>query len=178
MPGDILAVRGNNVNMRTGPSTNHPVMQQVHRGQELVELQRHGPWVQVMPDKAGGPSGWIHATLVKKDFRQKAAAAPKVDKFQKFQNAFDALNENIRAAQGKILFVNPVAAVDSIINVTATDQWLSLADNDRERHLRDIFEIWDTSEGTGLPISVNVMDQSGKARMIMLRDSQGRVATY
>jgi hypothetical protein len=61
--GDVLAVIGDRVNVRSGPGTGRDVVMQVSRNQRLVEIARQGDWVHA--EIAGtGARGWIHVSLV------------------------------------------------------------------------------------------------------------------
>ena len=62
--GDDLTVIGDNVNVRSGPGTEHAVQRQVFQAQRLVEIKRQGDWVHAEIADAGGAEGWIHASLV------------------------------------------------------------------------------------------------------------------
>jgi hypothetical protein len=62
--GDVLTVIGDNVNVRSGPGTEHAVSRQVFHDQRLVEIKRQGDWVHAEIADAGGAEGWIHASLV------------------------------------------------------------------------------------------------------------------
>ena len=62
--GDVLTVIGDNVNVRSGPGTEHAVQRQVSQAQRLVEIKRQGDWVHAEIADAGGAEGWIHASLV------------------------------------------------------------------------------------------------------------------
>jgi uncharacterized protein YgiM (DUF1202 family) len=168
-PGDILYVQGNVVNMREGPSTKHPVVLKLRKGHKLMEFQRQGRWVEVGADRTGGKSGWIHSSLVGKQFIGGATTAPTDPKFQKFKAAFDDLNATIERKTGFAFFTKAENMGDGIVQVTATDTWLSAPLEDRKSNLRTIFQMWDEAEGSGLPIAVYVVDKYGNQRMSMKR---------
>jgi uncharacterized protein YraI len=71
--GDVLTVLGDRVNVRSGPSTDSGVVMQVSRNQRLVEIGRQGDWVHVEITGAGGPTGWIHESLVAAPHRETLA---------------------------------------------------------------------------------------------------------
>jgi hypothetical protein len=71
--GDVLTVIGDNVNVRSGPGTEHAVRRQVFQDQRLVEIRRQDDWVHAEIADAGGAEGWIHASLVRPNGE---AAAP------------------------------------------------------------------------------------------------------
>ena len=70
--GDALVVTGEVVNVRAGPGSNAPILRQVKRDDQAVELIRQGSWVQVrLPD--GDAVGWIHGSLLATVVRRPAA---------------------------------------------------------------------------------------------------------
>ena len=70
--GDSLVVTGEVVNVRAGPGSNAPILRQVKRDDQAVELTRQGSWVQVrLPD--GDAVGWIHGSLLATVVRRPAA---------------------------------------------------------------------------------------------------------
>jgi uncharacterized protein YgiM (DUF1202 family) len=62
--GDALLVTGNGVNVRAGPSEDAAIRMRVHRGQQVIELQREGSWVRAEIAGTGGQEGWIHSSLL------------------------------------------------------------------------------------------------------------------
>ena len=59
-----LYVAKDRVNLREGPSINHPIVLQLEVGQELMEFKRDGKWVHVGAYGTSGKIGWVHTTLV------------------------------------------------------------------------------------------------------------------
>jgi hypothetical protein len=136
-----------------------------------VEIQREGQWVEVREDKPGGRSGWIHVSLVYKKFTGGEAVAEKDPRFEKFEAAFNELNASVARKTGMTAFTKAEHLGDGIIRVTATETWLSAPRLDRQDSLRTVFDMWDAAEGSGLPIAVYVVDESGKRHMYMKRTS-------
>ena len=62
--GDALIVTGNGVNVRAGPSEDAAIRMRVHRGQQVIELQREGSWVRAEIAGTDGQEGWIHSSLL------------------------------------------------------------------------------------------------------------------
>lgn len=61
---DIRAVSGTLVNMRSGPSTDFDVIDQLTQGTEVEVLSSNGSgWVELRP-VTGGPTGWIAEFLL------------------------------------------------------------------------------------------------------------------
>ncbi len=63
-PSNTLYVMKDRVNLREGPSINHPIVLQLEAGQELMEFKRDGKWVHVGAYGTSGKIGWVHGTLV------------------------------------------------------------------------------------------------------------------
>jgi Bacterial SH3 domain len=88
-PGDALLVTGDNVNLRSGPSTATAVKMRVRRQQLVVEVERHADWARVEIVGSGGDEGWIHGSLLARPDGQRlaspiaqAATAPKLEESQ------------------------------------------------------------------------------------------------
>jgi len=61
--GDDLVVTGEGVNVRAEPQSGAPILLQVHRPEQAVEVAREGDWVRVqLPDH--DTVGWIHSSLL------------------------------------------------------------------------------------------------------------------
>ena len=63
-PNNTLYVTKDRVNLREGPSINHPIVLQLQNGQELMEFKREGKWIHVGAYGTSGKIGWVHGTLV------------------------------------------------------------------------------------------------------------------
>lgn len=63
---EALFVLKDLVNMRQGPSIEHPVVLRLEKGQELMEFKREGKWVHVGAYGTSGKIGWVHQRLVGK----------------------------------------------------------------------------------------------------------------
>ena len=64
---NTLFVLKERVNLREGPSIDHPIVLQLDIGQELMEFKREGKWVHVGAYGTSGKIGWVHGTLVGKN---------------------------------------------------------------------------------------------------------------
>lgn len=167
--GDTLYVQAERVNLREGPSTTRAVVLQLVKGQALLEFGRKDRWVEVGVEGTGGKSGWIHASLVGLEQVARSSPMPTSDAFREFRKAFQVLNERVERQTGLVFFTAAKDMGDGIIQVTATDTWLSAPKADRESNLRTIFNMWDAAEGSGLPIALYVVDHRGNRQMIMSR---------
>lgn len=61
---DYVTVKNDDVNIRSGPSTNYPVKMEVFRGYPFKVMSKEGNWIKVTDFE--GDSGWIHDSLVAK----------------------------------------------------------------------------------------------------------------
>lgn len=166
-PGDILHVHGTVVNLRQGPSTNYPVLLKLRRGDKLLELQRKGDWVEVHPDGMDGTCGWIYAPLVGKEYVGRLAKPIETQKFRNFKAAFNELNTRIAKQTGSTFFTKPEDLGNGVIQVTATDKWLNTTNEEKERNLRAIFDLWNHAEGNPPAMAVHVIDKDGNHQMSM-----------
>lgn len=64
LENEMLIVVKDKVNLRDGPSIDHPVVLQLEQGQELMEFKREGRWVHVGAYGTSGKIGWVHQRLV------------------------------------------------------------------------------------------------------------------
>ena len=61
---EVLSVIKDRVNLRDGPSIDHPIVLTLEQGQELMEFKRDGKWVHVGAFGTSGKIGWVHERLV------------------------------------------------------------------------------------------------------------------
>lgn len=66
LAGSIVSIKGDNVNIRTGPSKNKPVYMELTKGYPLKIVKRQGDWVKVVDYE--NDSGWVHSSLVEKGY--------------------------------------------------------------------------------------------------------------
>lgn len=59
---DYVSVKGDNVNVRSGPGTNYQVTLELFAGYPLKITTRQGDWLKVIDYE--NDSGWIHKSLV------------------------------------------------------------------------------------------------------------------
>ena len=59
---DYVSVKGDNVNVRSGPGTNYQVTLELFAGYPLKVTTRQGDWLKVVDFE--NDSGWIHSSLV------------------------------------------------------------------------------------------------------------------
>ena len=62
--GEVLYVKGSNVNIRSGPGTDNDIVAKVNRNHKMVVIAREGRWFQVKLSSGDGATGWIRNDLV------------------------------------------------------------------------------------------------------------------
>ncbi len=65
LAAEYVSVTKDNVNVRSGPSTNKAVYMELFQGYPLKVLKRDGEWVQISDFE--GDTGWIHKSLIGKN---------------------------------------------------------------------------------------------------------------
>lgn len=169
--GPTLFVQSKSANMHENPSTKSRVIMVLGKGYKLTELERKYSWVKVHVETTGGKFGWVHSSLVGPEFIGGSTYAPKSAAFGRFLREFDDLNTQLRISTGNVFFTEAEDLGEGIIQVTATDRWLNRPKTDREKILKTIFQLWDSADSTGLPITVYIADQNGIRRMEEIREN-------
>ncbi len=164
-PGDVLYIQGNDVNVRKGPGTGFEVILTLNLGHKLVEFGRRGDWVNVGIDRTGGKDGWVHTSFVTSNFPGGGSTAPPDPKFDRFKQAVEILNARVKQRAGIDFFTRIENLGDGIVQLTATQTWLSAPYRDRASNLDTLFDLWDAADGTGLPIMVRIVDARGNEVM-------------
>ncbi len=62
--GEMLSVAKSKINVRTGPSTNHEILWQVHKDYPVKVLEKEGAWVKTKDYE--GDVGWVYRSLLSK----------------------------------------------------------------------------------------------------------------
>ena len=57
-----VSIKGDNINVRTGPGTNYQVSMELFRGYPLKVLASQGDWLKITDYENDG--GWIHSSLI------------------------------------------------------------------------------------------------------------------
>jgi uncharacterized protein YgiM (DUF1202 family) len=196
-PGDALVVTADVVNVRAGPGSDAPVLRQVDRDEQALELARQGDWVQVrLPDRDA--VGWIHgsllATVVSRPAAEVAAPAPVAGAqpgdaagqaepdqmaatgepataaaLARFRETVTNLNERALAAAGVDLFTDVKALGDGVVQVTATDAWTVVPEGGQQSYMNALLGHLLAATGGGQPLRLQVVDRTGQ----VLREQSG-----
>ena len=76
--GEVLYVKGNNVNIRSGPGTDTNVVTKLNQGHKLTVVGRKGRWYRIRIDGAAQETGWIRDDLISATPLREREATPKV----------------------------------------------------------------------------------------------------
>lgn len=59
---DYVSIKGDNINVRTGPGTNYQISMELFKGYPLKVVSRQGDWLKIIDFE--NDNGWIHSSLV------------------------------------------------------------------------------------------------------------------
>ena len=62
---EMVSIKGDDINMRSGPGTNHPVLYTLGSGMPLDVINRSEDWLQIKDFE--GDTGWVHQSMVMSD---------------------------------------------------------------------------------------------------------------
>lgn len=172
--GDQLIVEDDLVNLREGPSQENAVLRRLEKNTGLIEINRKDSWIEVRVNSESAITGWIHSSLVKKIVIEKPVEkAGKEDllaiAFKKFRKEFEKMSARLELEYGNPVFTSVEYAGNGAIRVVATDVWLDYNRVLREKHLADIFSLWDKEVGVGLPASVDIVNDKNERFLFMYR---------
>lgn len=63
-PGDVLYVQRESAELRRAPDPETPLILRLERGSRVMEFERRGEWVRVVPFGTVGVEGWVRIDLV------------------------------------------------------------------------------------------------------------------
>ncbi len=121
------------------------------------------------PEQAAGANG--RAPGPKPGGPQVAAleGAAGTDALARFRDSVTYLNNRAVAAAGVELFTGVKPAGAGVVQVTATDAWTSVPADGQQSFMNTLFDRWLAASGAGQPLSVQVVDRSGR----VLREKSG-----
>ena len=164
-PGDVLYLNGNDVLVRQGASPEHAVVMTLDRGQRLTELERQGQWVRVRVEQAGEPEGWVH-TFFTQTTPLVHPTAPRQDKpLGPFRQDVEDFNEAARRLSGATFFTGVKPIGESSVELTASEEWLSLRPSERDQMLDQLHRLWSGYNAGDGQVSVYVINPRGQRVM-------------
>lgn len=159
---DVLYVLKDSVNLRGDASTKGGIVLRLKKGDRVVEISRKGSWVKVYPLVKGVDHAWIYSPLVGKN---KPVVKKNNQGVVTFNRQLSKLNSRTKKILGASFFSSGRYRGDGIVEVTASDVWLASPRPDRASNARILFLLWQASEGSGLPVFLNIVNRSGKIKM-------------
>ena len=166
--GDTLVVNSEIVNLRTQPSVTSQIVKRLARNHEVIEISRYDDWVEVGTKDKGLDYGWIHGPLLVTK-QGTAVSSLQNDSFSVFRTQFVALIKDIEKQTGIIPFTEVEQQDEGSLQLTSSKDWLSLAPEQRDELLTEVFDLWRKYVATGLSVSVDVIDENGNQYMMMFR---------
>jgi SH3 domain-containing protein len=161
--GDLFQVSGERANLRSGPSDQTTVRNQLLQGEQLVELRRAGNWVGVRVMRTG-EEGWIYADLVARVQQSQLTDGAPVGieeaGFQALAPEFDQLMGRLDQQLGYRM-VATVQVSEAELRVTPTREFL--IGGGREAHIATtlaIYQMWKNHQN-GRPVAVTLLDDRG-----------------
>ncbi len=160
-PGPTLFVQSKTAELYETPSTQSKILMELRKGHKITELERIDLWVKVRVETAGGTTGWIHTSVVGPEFIGGSTYSPKSAAFGRFLRVFDDFNKHLKYSKSMVFFTEAEDLGDGIIQVTATERWLNSPKETREKYLNTIFQLWNSADRSGLPITVHIAEHNG-----------------
>lgn len=162
--GDTLYVSVTKADLKVDSDPESETVITLSEGHKLVEIYRSKEWIMVGPEKIGGKMGWLPISATSADVPKKETERFKTDEFERFQDAFWKLSNKIEKQSGIKFFTEAEYMGDGIIQITATDVWLSAPSELRKGNMQTIYDLWEATDGSGLPIAVYFLDSKGVRR--------------
>jgi hypothetical protein len=162
--GQEIAKSGNTGYSR-GPHLHFHVARVVGRGKlESLPLQ-FGTGRRTFRPQAGMYYGSPRAQPATCLADAKKASPQGSAEYVTFMNAFTPLMCQLSAMQGYPLFTGAADAGGGTLRVTATPEWLSMLEQDRELQLASLVLMWRKANGEG-PVRVEMLDAAGQVVMV------------
>ncbi len=98
----MLAIKGDDINMRSGPGTNYKVLWQLGKGFPLKVLKRKGDWYRVQDFE--GDIGWVHRKVTTKKNHMIVKVNKKSQKRINVRSAPGTKNEIVAKAYYGVVF--------------------------------------------------------------------------
>lgn len=162
--GDLFQVSGERANLRSGPSDQTTVRNQLLQGEQLVELRRAGNWVGVRVMRTG-EEGWIYSDLVVRVQQSQlvggAPVAVEEAGFQALAPEFDQLMGRLDQQLGYRMVARVQEVNDAELRITPTREFL--IGGGREAHIATtlaIYQMWKNHQN-GRPVVVTLLDERG-----------------
>lgn len=170
---NLLVVTSTLVNVRAHPATTAPILIKLAEGRIVTEIQRQQDWIKVGIDNAVIETGWVNSALLaplpSTTTNEGSPQSVRYSDFETFIDKFEVLNADTQKQAGFIPFSKAELSGTDTITVTATSDWFTATQNQREEILSAVFELWSSTVEHGESITVQVLDQNNEFHMVMFR---------
>lgn len=164
--GDTLIVTGNTVNLRSRPSTSAEVIKQLGQNSKVIEISRFEEWVEVTTDESRHDYGWIHQSLLS-SIEGISLAFPENSQYERFKAQYLSLLSKYED-ESEIELFSGIELIDTgTLHLIATDDWFGIEQQQRDKYLSEVFDLWRQFVDTGKSVSVEIIDSSGEPHMMM-----------
>jgi len=167
---NIMVITASIVNLREKPSVDAPVLLKLAQGRIVTEIQRQNDWIEIQVDNLRAGSGWVHESLL--SYIELSELTPEIDSQPDSDNfiaEFDKLNDMIKQQAGFVPFTRAEVTGADTLTVTATPEWSTATQKQREDFLSAVFKLWSDAVEPGISITVQVLDQNNDYHMMMFR---------
>jgi hypothetical protein len=164
--GDTLYVASKVVDVKEKADVSSDTVISVNRGHKLLEISRHGEWVMVGLEKTGGKSGWLAISETSTKQPEGEIERYKTQEFIRFEKAFWVLSNKVEKKTGIELFTDAEYMGDGIVNITATDAWVTAPLHMKKGNMQTLYDMWEASEGTGMHIAIYFYDKKGQLKFV------------
>ena len=167
--GDKLYIALEDVSVRDAPRAGSPRVIVLGRGHMVVEVGTFRRWLRVAVARTGGITGWV----ARRDLTTvRPAPMPQIPRpaFEYFVSSVERLNRDVSAQIGEGLYSRIDAVTDDVINLTATEVWLSMPRRAMRKNLRLMANRWASLNGTGNPTWIQIVDRAGE---VLMRERRG-----
>ncbi len=166
--GDTLIITGNTVNLRSRPSPLAEVIKQLGGNSKVIEISRFEEWVEVTTDESRHDYGWIHQSLLS-SIEGISLAFPENGQYEQFKVQYLFLLREYEDDAGIELFSGIDLVDTGTLQIIASDDWFGIEQQQRERYLSEVFDLWKQFVDTGKSVSVEIIDSSGEPHMMMFK---------
>ncbi|GJL79213.1 MAG: hypothetical protein NPINA01_22020 [Nitrospinaceae bacterium] len=160
-----LYVQGRIVNLRRNPFLTSQTVWKLKKGEQLVEVNRSGNWIQVQQKNAERRAGWVHASLVSKVNISPSKPHSEREAYKKFRESYHRFNAEIKRSKGMTFFKDLEYLKPGMIQITATDILLSAPRKYKEKYLRTLMKMWQEERKNSLPAAIKIVDATGRLRL-------------
>jgi Bacterial SH3 domain len=162
--GDLFQVSGERANLRSGPSDQMTVRDQLLHGEQIVELRRDGNWVGVRVMRTG-EEGWIYSNLIVRVQQTQltggAPVQPEDAGFRALAPDFDQLIDRLDQQLGYRIVARVDTPSPAELRVTPTREFLFGGGRAAQiTATLAIFEMWKNHQN-GQPVAVTLLDDQG-----------------